>query len=782
LKILKLESCNKSAISRLKESPDVSTEYQIEREDWTLFANLETLSQKAGVPVANLRRLALKELADNAMDAAGWSQVSEPRPGVYRIEDDGPGIDGDPEQIARLFSINRPLVSVKLWRRPSRGALGNGLRVVAGALIASGGGFLTVWTRNQRLDITPLEDGGADVEATPVEFPVGTRIEISFGHYLPKDPAALFWAHHAIMLASGRFYSGKSSVHWYDAESFYTLIHGGGARLVREFISNFDGCSGAKAGEIAANFLNRTCASLSREEATELLITARSTTQEVTHRRLGAIGRIDELPSHYAHKEGSFQLGARTLKADLPFVVEAWADPADPDVGESDIRVSVNGTPITGEIEVYRNSKKELVIYGCNLHHEIEKVPKKGDWFICLNIIVPHMPITSDGKTPDLEHFCLEICEAIASAIRRAKSGATCDGKPTHKSIFLNHLDEAIATASGAGKYRFSLRQLFYALRPFIIAEHGREPKYGNFNSVITDFENRNGDIEGMYRDDRGVIYHPHMGEGDIPLGTLMVESYERPKWTFNKLITIEKQGFFHVLKDEKFPERHDCMLATAKGFSTRAIRDLIDKLAEHDEPVTVFCVHDADAAGTMIYQTMQEETRARGARKIKIIDLGMQPWEAEAMGLASEEVEETKKGRAVADYVKEYDAKNGTKWAKWLQDNRYELNAMTTPEFLEWLEAKVAEYDTEPKVIPPAYVVANESHQKLEQALREQITERILREAKLDEQVAKAIEDTPLDESEMDEGRIAEWLNENPEESWRSYIDMKIAGKTETE
>jgi DNA topoisomerase VI subunit A len=57
----------------------------------------------------------------------------------------------------------------------------------------------------------------------------------------------------------------------------------------------------------------------------------------------------------------------------------------------------------------------------------------------------------------------------------------------------------------------------------------------------------------------------------------------------------------------------------SSKGFSTRACRDLIDKLAEHDEPVTVFCAHDADAYGTMIYQTLQEATRARGARKIRI-------------------------------------------------------------------------------------------------------------------------------------------------------------------
>jgi DNA topoisomerase VI subunit A len=54
----------------------------------------------------------------------------------------------------------------------------------------------------------------------------------------------------------------------------------------------------------------------------------------------------------------------------------------------------------------------------------------------------------------------------------------------------------------------------------------------------------------------------------------------------------------------------------SSKGYSTRAARDLIDKLAEHGEPITVFCVHDADGYGTVIFQTLQDETKARSARK----------------------------------------------------------------------------------------------------------------------------------------------------------------------
>jgi DNA topoisomerase VI subunit A len=102
-----------------------------------------------------------------------------------------------------------------------------------------------------------------------------------------------------------------------------------------------------------------------------------------------------------------------------------------------------------------------------------------------------------------------------------------------------------------------------------------------------------------MYREPRGSIYHPHTGE-DIPLGTLTVEDYERPIWTYNKLLYVEKEGFSEALKADGWPERHDCALMSSKGFTTRAARDLVDKLAEHNEPVTIFCVHDADAYGTI--------------------------------------------------------------------------------------------------------------------------------------------------------------------------------------
>jgi hypothetical protein len=84
------------------------------------------------------------------------------------------------------------------------------------------------------------------------------------------------------------------------------------------------------------------------------------------------------------------------------------------------------------------------------------------------------------------------------------------------------------------------------------------------------------------------------------------------------------------------WPEQFDCAIATTGGYTTRAVKDLFDLLATSSEPVTVFCIHDADAAGTMIYHTLQNETKARGARKVEIVNLGLEPWEGVSMGCKS--------------------------------------------------------------------------------------------------------------------------------------------------
>jgi hypothetical protein len=731
-----------------------SQNLKFEREDWSLFRTVEGLQQKAGVAKHKLFRLVLKELTDNGLDEGAEVRVGLLPNGGYFVEDHGRGIDGTPKEVAQLFSIARLMISTKLLRLPTRGALGNGLRVVAGAVLASQGSLVVI-TRNRRIALRPERDGTTTVvSAKPVKFPVGTRVEIHLGRAIPNDGDVLFWAKVAIQMADkGKTYSGRTSPWWYDAPQFHELLYARGKTPVRDLIAHLDGCTGARAGEIiaAARLGRAVCSDITPQRAAKLLEIARENAKPVTSERLGAVGPIFD-DCAYACTFGIASFGSAAPLAEIPFVVEAWARKTE--TGKTRLIACVNRTPVTGDIYAARD-KRDIDAFGCGLAHTVAQAPKDAEFIIRLNITSPYMPITSDGKAPDLKPFLDQIRDAVQKVVRKAHRPNAKD-RLTQKDVVLDNLDTVIAEVSGDGEFRFNMRQLFYALRPIVMNETGEELKIANFTNIVTDYESEHGEIPGMYREPRGSIYHPHRHE-TITLGTLMVEKYKRPEWNSE------------ALKAVGWAERHDCMLMSSKGFSTRAARDLVDKLAEHDEPVTIFCVHDADASGGMIYQTFQEATKARGARKIRIANLGLEPWDVIEMELEVETVEQGDRRKPVADYVRERDDED---WGEWLQTHRVELNAMTTPQFIDWLDGKMAAYG---KLIPPPDVLAAELDKRIENKIRASITERILREAGLEHQVADAIATIEKPTAAVLTEGIEQLFKQESEREWRDHIE-KVA------
>jgi hypothetical protein len=278
--------------------------------------------------------------------------------------------------------------------------------------------------------------------------------------------------------------------------------------------------------------------------------------------------------------------------------------------------------------------------------------------------------------------------------------------------------------------------------------------------------------LPGIARDNRGVLIHPHTGE-QIQLGTLSVEKYQRPRWQFNKILYCEKEGLFPVLCDARWPERHDCALLTSKGFATRAARDVLDLLGDTDEPLTFFCIHDADASGTLIWDKLQNATKARPARTVQVINLGLEPVEALAMGLRPEPVEKKKRGKkkdkrlAVGAYV-------SPKWENWLQKNRCELNGMNTPQLLRWLDGKMEAFDG--KLIPSPTVLTGHLQEAISQHLRKSITARVLAEADVEGQVRRAVAALApvINEQTTDlEAVVEQALDAHRELPWRAPMDQ---------
>src|SRR6516165_4265244 len=194
-----------------------------ERADWHLFIDPHTLPQKAGCEANQIGRMLLKELTDNAADEQAGNVTVEGNAYHAIVRDTGPGID--PAQITALFAVNRPLLSSKLKRLPTRGMLGNGLRVVTGAVVAFDG-KLTVTSRRQRYELA--HDGVTGetriVRTSPATDVSGTVVEVVFSRPFftsddfAKAGAAIAWARR------GDVYDGPSRPSWYDMRALKELF------------------------------------------------------------------------------------------------------------------------------------------------------------------------------------------------------------------------------------------------------------------------------------------------------------------------------------------------------------------------------------------------------------------------------------------------------------------------------------------------------------------------------------------------------------------------------
>ena len=142
-------------------------------------------------------------------------------------------------------------------------------------------------------------------------------------------------------------------------------------------------------------------------------------------------------------------------------------------------------------------------------------------------------------------------------------------------------------------------------------------------------------------------------------------------------------------------------------------------------------------------------------------------------MGLDVETVETGDRRKAVADYVRERKdrAPDCTRWEEWQQTHRIELNAMTTPQFIAWLDRKMAAHGGG-KLIPPSDVLESDLEGSIERKIRAAITERVLREANINAQVTAALADIQKPRAATLTEGVKKLFEDEPELEWRDYIE----------
>jgi hypothetical protein len=613
----------------------------------------------------------------------------------------------------------------------------------------------------------------------------------------------MIWANIAIMLArNGKpEFQGRPSPHSWDAEHNYFMLHAVPPdTTLREFVAQFDGCSSMALSRRLTECFGRSrlCNSFSKKEADELLMIMQSAARPIDAQRLCPLGKDawEGLEDGYFCEPGFFRTGTRAPFGHIGFLVEVFVRLERHSSDENPLveALCVNRTPSAIPVSCVRQKGREVHLFMGESGIALD-LPR-AELRLGINITTPYVPLISMSKAPDLHPFRRAIRNAAETAARRAhrRSPRILDGpakKQTRVDLVLEILPDATARSGSNGRHQYGQRGLFYKVRePFRLRMPGIELKWDYFTTIITDYENEHGDIPGLYRDNRGRFYTPRIGSK--PLGTLVVAAYQRPPWMYAAVLFCEKEDHLGILEQDGFAERWDCLLVASKGFASRAARDLIDLIAAtaNDEPVRVLAIHDGDAYGTLIMQALQEATKARGARSIQIIDLGLNPWDERAQSLEHEtglleEEEKKNKGtskepdrKPVADYVRTRDRHNllegidEPNWEEWLQDNRVELNAMTSQELIDWVEEGFISHGIE-KVVPPVNVLDETLRADLKDRINEQLREEVLRNAQawMDEQGALRLGAIDLPDAGYIKDAISEHFARQPSHHWKDVI-----------
>jgi hypothetical protein len=357
----------------------------------------------------------------------------------------------------------------------------------------------------------------------------------------------------------------------------------------------------------------------------------------------------------------------------------------------------------------------------------------------------------------------------------------------TIREVAFDIMEEAYLVASDDGELPVKPRQIMYAARPEILRCTG-ELTLGDayftqtlLNDYMEEYDCSDWDI---IWDARGHFVEPHTAL-QVPLGTLEVRQYlgERPSFDppkrslafptigpqnrYRNVLFIEKEGFHPILQAARLQERLDIGLMSTKGMSVTAARRLIDHLAR--DGVKVFALHDFDRSGFSIFGTLGTDSRRYWFQnEISVVDIGLRLADVLALDLQSEPVPDVRdfEWRARATTLKQHGAT--PEEIQFLRTRRVELNAMTSRQFVDLIEAKLTEHGVA-KLIPDDKII----EQQARRVIKEQLIAQAI--AKIEGDLAKQTETVKLPTNLRDQ--VGQFLKEQPELPWDEAVAVILNG-----
>ena len=342
-------------------------------------------------------------------------------------------------------------------------------------------------------------------------------------------------------------------------------------------------------------------------------------------------------------------------------------------------------------------------------------------------------------------------------------------------------MEECYMKVSDNGTLPATARQIFYVARPLIEEQTDKPLGYAYFSqTLLPNYVNENAPDWDVVYDDRGHFMEPH-NKRVIGLGTLNVRAYLSrvedleldeadfsratiktygPDGSFGAVLYVEKEGFMPLFKRVKLAKRYDIAIMSSKGMSVTAARVLVDDICGTGN-VPLLVLHDCDAAGMIIKDTLENDTRRysyKGAPKVIDIglnyeDIGHLSPEAANSNISDERLSECGLSSAAITF---------------LSGQRVELNAMTSRQLVDFVEGKLKEHCIG-KVIPDKDTLA-ETYAMF--AKSERLSEAF---AEMKEKLEDESDDDQEPVPENLEAKVKKLLKQKPDITWHRAVELIV-------
>jgi DNA topoisomerase VI subunit B len=546
-----------------------------------------------------------------------------------------------------------------------------------------------------------------------------------------------------------------TSPHWYDVEALTKLASGLLAKsrerrspaTIREFIKQFDGLKRTDKQKAIGEAMEPDATledlvsdkDMDKAKMGRLLSLMKGKTNPIKPAKLGTLGRdfiFDFLTASNCQMEG------------FKYKKSVIDDSAAPCIVEVAIAYHANPKQITFWGLNFTPIPKSLPWDISHYLQDGDVLIDDGDPIVlAIHITMPKFGFTDRGKSdlklPFTVKYAIKECLVYVAKewaretkkkrrseqttlkelneVRKAKNARISD-----KAAAYQVMERAYMAASDNNRLPANARQIMYQARPLILELTGKgklSDKYFTQNLLpdyIRDNPETTANWDVLY-DARGHFVEPHTGK-DVELGTLEVRSYLRGFYksistnldiggslsvsseitthgNYNRYkfaLFIEKEGFVHILESANIAQRYDIAIFSTKGMSNTSARQLVEKLSSNG--VTILVAHDFDKSGLTIARTLGDDTRRyQFDQTPNVIDIGLRLSDVVDMGLGSEpfsygksdprpELKNCNCTQAEIDFLCSHKTNP-------YSGDRVELNAMTSSQLIEWLEAKFQQY-----------------------------------------------------------------------------------------